>query len=205
MGGGYCVCLILNVFWEIISYSWNMSDHVYAITIFRYFSVIAFGCFIATEKRRLSYPILIVMQVCGIIWQVILCYRNARPIFMNYSWARVNFLSSFLVMPLMYYLLKYKVNTSIKITPLQILGKASYDIYLVQMFYYAFLNSYVGKHIASRGYHLLFNICICCVVGTLYYLIENPITRGICSKVKNHSSNKNFSAIINEINSISCK
>ena len=62
--------------------------------------------------------------------------------------------------------------------PLEILGKASYNIFLVQMVYYLVLNNI--SNLFSNQWLLLFtSIVVCTIGGIIFYYIETPVTRKI--------------------------
>ena len=130
---GAVLCLIITAIWELIQYSWGMDRFSYALLVFRYVSIIAFGCYIAIGKKKLNKTILLGMFLIGIIWQSLLNYLPLHPIFMNFEWARVNYLPSLFVMPIMYVLIKKFYGCNISCAFLQEFGKASFNIFLVQM------------------------------------------------------------------------
>ena len=76
-------------------------------------------------------------------------------------------------------LLLCKCNIRCKV--LELLGKASYNIFLVQMFYYCYVANVVYSVIHNRMLQLIINICICVLGGIIFYVIEVPITE----KIKN--------------------
>ena len=110
---GTILCFIFTAFWELLQYSWGMSDSVYRLVAFRYVSVIAWGTFIAIGKVQLKRTILIIMFIIGIIFQISLNYFSFNPVFMNYGWARVNYIASLFIMPIIYFILKNFNNCNI--------------------------------------------------------------------------------------------
>jgi len=180
---GVCICFLFTSLWEAVHYSWGAGD--YSLHIFRYVSLIAFGCFIAIGKTVLSRNLLFAMYFAGITWQIILCYFGIKPVFMNEAWAHVNYLSSLMVMPLVYVLIKNLSSNALPVPILQIMGKASYNIYLVQMVYYGCgLRSVAYGVISAVGVQLVFSVVFCCTIGIIFYLVENRITRFIIKKIK---------------------
>ena len=173
---GTCICFLFTALWEAVQYSWEMNDRTYALLIFRYVSVIACGCYIAIGHIRLNKKFLFMMFLTGIIWQSILCYIPICPPFMNLSWARVNYLSSLIVMPVVYVLIKKYYSSLFKLQIIQQIGKASYNIFLVQMIYYNCIANILYSKVKGTLMQLTVCIIICCCIGYLFYLVENKIT-----------------------------
>lgn len=186
---GVIICFVLTALWEMIQYCWGMDDQSYEIIAFRYISIIAFGCFIAIGKKELSKKILGLMFIIGLIWQAALNYIPLHPVFMNYVWARVNYLPSLLVMPVLYVLIRQFSGGKVNIPLLQEIGKASFNIFLVQrVFYGCGLAGVVYKIIDNMLLQLIVCICICLVGGYIFYIIEHRLT----SILVNFIRNKNY-------------
>lgn len=81
----------------------------------------------------------------------------------------------------LYHFLKDK-----KFGPITIVGKASFDIFLVQMIYYKFFSDIPEKLTSSTPLLLVIHIIVCVAVGIILYYIEKPVTKkitGIAVKV----------------------
>lgn len=193
---GFVICYIITGVWEAISYSCGIGNNWYRLLAFRYISLFAFGCFIAIGKKKLNGVVLTVMFIIGVVWQTLLNYVPLQPPFMNNAWARVNLYSSLFVLPIMYILIKKYSESGINVPVLQELGKASYNIFLVQMLFYGcgpaqIIYKLVGNEIAQFG------ICIlsCISIGYVYYRIENPITKIIVEKIHIYFGRKSITLI----------
>lgn len=183
---GVILCFLLTALWEMIQYCWGMDGQSYKIIAFRYISVIAFGCFIAIGKKKLSKTVLALMFSIGLIWQIALNYIPLHPIFMNYDWARVNYLPSLFVMPILYVLIRKFSDSKIKIFPLQEIGKASFNVFLVQMVFYGCGPAWVVyKTIDNMWIQLIICICVCLVGGYIFYIIEHRLTSILINCIKN--------------------
>lgn len=181
---GFLICFGLTAAWEAVSYTVNLGDKLYAIIVLRYISLFAFGCYIAIGKKKLNSIVLIILFVFGVIWQTLLNYIPLYPPLMNYSWARVNLYSSLFILPIMYVLIRKFNDTSKSIPIVKDCGKASYNIFLVQMVFYGCGSAQLVYKFISNGV-LQFIICFafCTTIGYLYYIIEKPITNKIISTV----------------------
>lgn len=181
---GMCSCFLFTAAWEAVQYSWGMDDRPYVLLVLRYVSVIAFGCYIAIGQVKLNKKVLCIMFLTGIVWQCSLCYVPLNPPFMNFSWARVNYLSSLIVMPIMYVLIRKFYFSSLKMPLIQQLGKASYNIFLVQMVYYYCVVSLVYEKIHGILLQIVISVITCCCLGCIFYSIEIKITEHIVRSVK---------------------
>lgn len=185
---GTVLCFIFTAFWEIVQCSWMVTDRPYAIIAFRYISIVAFGCYMAVGKVSLNKTALLSMFVIGVIWQTALNYIPLNPPLMNLSWARVNYLPSLLVVPVMYVLIKKFYGRCVSIPILQELGKASYNVFLTQMVFYGCGGAAV-TYMFVPGVFLQLLVCIvvCTVTGYIFYRIEKILTANIIDFVKKHN------------------
>ena len=81
-----------------------------------------------------------------------------------------------LVIPLMIWLLKYG---NLRFVPLEIIGKASYHIFLVQMAYYAGYYPILSDKLGKGPVLLLIGMAICLIIGIAFYLIDQPVQKAI--------------------------
>lgn len=182
---GVILCFVLTALWEMIQYCWGMDSQSYKIIAFRYISVIAFGCFIAIGKKKLNIRILGLMFFVGIIWQIALNYMPLYPVFMNFDWARVNYLSSLFIMPVLYVLIKKFYASEVSIFPLQEIGKASFNIFLVQMVFYGCgLAGVVYMIIDNIWIQLVLCIGVCLFGGYIFYKIEHKLTSFLIKRIR---------------------
>ena len=68
---------------------------------------------------------------------------------------------------------------------LETLGKASYNIYLVQMlFYWAFFDK-LHEIVAYRAWNLLLCFVICISIGMIFFWFERLLTKRVIQFIKN--------------------
>lgn len=179
---GVILFFVLTGLWEALLYLLNVSNLIYSHLIPRYFSLIAFGVFIAFSDNKLSRRILVLIFLTGFSWQTFLCYFSLNPpYFMNYAWARVNYLSSLMVIPIMYILIRHMNIFNVNMHLLECLGRASYNVYLTQMVIYAYGVGFIYKYVKDGYLQLLVIIALCCIFGYIFYLIENKTTKKLIS------------------------
>jgi peptidoglycan/LPS O-acetylase OafA/YrhL len=105
----------------------------------------------------------------------------------------------------MYVLLKKKSCKSINIPILKDLGKASYNVYLVQMTFYGCGPVLViYKYVDNKLCQLMLCIIACLILGYLFYLIEKQLSKLLSLFVERKMYFKfEISSLIKRINSIS--
>lgn len=79
------------------------------------------------------------------------------------------------MVPVFYYLLKL----NLRFPPLELAGKASYNIFLVQMVFYRFAASFFYNRISNRYVLYLLFVPICLGGGVVFYLVETPLTKSV--------------------------
>ena len=185
---GVLYCFLFTAIYEAGSYCLGLPSDVYRMLAFRYVSLFSFGCFIAIGKKRINRYMLTLLFLIGIVWQTALNYIPLHPILMNQDWARVNYLSSLFVFPVMYLLIPKATNSNLTLHPLQDVGKASYNIFLVQMFFYSSrLSASVYDSVKSRTLQLMLCILFCTLVGYLFYIFENRLTSRIIKAIRKNN------------------
>lgn len=177
---GVILCGVLNLTYEIMQRSYGMNAQCYRFLMFRYLLLIAFGCYLATEgKIKKAWLWGIISMLVGAIYIVTVSYLEYEPkIF--WHWKDTCVVAVLFIIPIIAFLIgKCK---KMKFAPLEFLGKASYNIFLVQMIYYMFFD-YKYNFNTTEIVHLLYNILVCVGIGILFYLVEAPITRYINEKI----------------------
>ena len=90
------------------------------------------------------------------------------------DWSVTSVLAALYIMPIFALAVEHG---KFHFAPLDLLGKASYDIFLLQILYHSFWVEHIYALIPQRPLQLLVNILICCAVGIAFHFIETPITR----------------------------
>lgn len=184
---GFLICFAVTGLYELISYCLGIPDELYKFIVFRYISTLSFGIFIAIGKKQFNHMGLLFLFVLGVLWQAALNYIPIAPIFMNHTWARVNYLSSIPAMLAMYILIKARIfdrAKQIHIPFIHTWGKASFNIYLTQMVVYGCgLSDVVYGNIPNSFVQLLVIVTICLAFGWAFYKLESRITNTMISKI----------------------
>jgi len=176
---GLITCFAINALYELLQRGYGMDGELYRLLLFRYIFVIGAGCYMASEKSKLSFKIGLPLCLLGGAFLLATDYLGYSPKIIIY-WKNTSFIACLYIVPIMFLLIKKVKN--FRFVPLEIIGKASYNIFLVQMVWYTVGSWYLEKFIQSRVFLLGANILVCIVGGVIFYYIETPITKWIIKK-----------------------
>lgn len=169
---GLLLCLAANFVYEVLHVAYMMPVACYRLLMFRYIFVLAAGCYLALDKKL---PIVLsLLMLCGgalFIWET--QHGGYQPRFLIH-WISTSFAASMLIVPVVWLIVRF---CKFGFWPLELLGKASYNIFLVQMLYYYSIAAEVYQKFESRKQQLLVSMAICVCVGVLYYFLETPLTK----------------------------
>ena len=172
---GLIICGGINITYEILQRVYGMNEVCYRMLMFRYVFVIAFGCYLAVGKEVIKFQYYIISLFLGLVFILVNSYLGYTPKIIIY-WTSTSIIASLWIMPIISYMIVRLGKIHCK--PLEILGKASYNIFLVQMVYYLVLNNI--SNLFSNQWLLLFtSIVVCTIGGIIFYYIETPVTRKI--------------------------
>ncbi len=194
---GVIICFLINGGYEIIQRSYGVSEGNYRLFLFRYIFLMAFGCYLYIGKSKPKKWVAIISMVIGVGWLVVYQYLKYQPKVIIY-WSGTCLLAALWIVPIAWLLLKSTRLNKVKCKPLEICGKASYNIFLTQMVFYISGVGAVYKYVENRAVQLILCLSINVVVGLVFYWIENKITTFIIHKVREKNY---FEEKINNISS----
>lgn len=178
---GLMICLGINGIYELLHTVYGMNEECYRLLVFRYIFVIAFGCYLnyADEEveatKKLFKKLLPVGSIVGIVFLWLYFYQGYQPMIIKH-WTGTSFLANMYILPIAYFLMR-KGKVRIKI--LELLGTASYNIFLVQMVYFAFGAPILHSFIQRRAVYNVIDVIVCLIAGVIFYYIEQPITNRV--------------------------
>lgn len=178
---GVLVCGIVNLSYEILKTAYGMNEGCYRLLIFRYILLISVGCYLASEEFILKKKALIGSFMMGAAFIVVYRYFSVQPVIFIY-WTGTSMMAGLFVVPMAILLILKFSNVRWKL--LEIFGKASYNIFIVQMMYYKYLHLYIKGRIPGLLGQLLVSMMICLSAGLIYYYIEFPCTKVVIKKIK---------------------
>ena len=114
------------------------------------------------------------ITVVGLLFIGLTTYGVYTPRIIT-SWTGTSFLASMWIVPMMVWMIQ---NVHIRCKALEVIGRATYNIFLVQMVYYsAYYPKLSGK--MSRSECLIVGIVICMSIGIVFYLLESRLTNAV--------------------------
>lgn len=181
---GLIGCFLANGLFELLKIAYGMNDYEYRLLVFRYVFIIAAGCYIALGNwQKISKGKQIVLSVIcvviGVGFSYLFSYTNYVPKVITY-WKTTSFLACLYLVPIFCVLLT-KVRLGFK--PLELIGKAAFNIMLVQKIYFIFLQK-TYEIIPNVGVHLFISILNCVTVGVIFYIFESKLTKYILGKLE---------------------
>ena len=182
--GGFIFCGLINLVFEVWCVIYKIDPEIYRVCILRYTFVIACGIFFYFEEKNFkknlkTFIILLLSGVIGFAYIFITSYTQYRErIFVN--WTTTSMMTTFWIFPLFFIL--YKALGKLPPSKLQVIGKASYHIFLTQMVYYCTIIPYrISSAVPSVWIFAAINIIICVAFGCVFYYFEYFITSRIIS------------------------
>lgn len=175
--GALIACFIANLTYELMRWAYAMNAECYRLLVFRYIFVVGAGIYTYKGYRLKRYTS-IIMVLAGAVYIFAVNFTYYHPVVLSF-WTNTNLISVMIVIPIMNWLLKYP-NISFK--PLELVGRASYHIFLVQMVYYLCYYSIITSKVTDRKAELFIGLIICILIGIGFYLIEKPITTKIINR-----------------------
>ena len=168
---GLVLCGVINFLYELLKQAYEMNDACYRLLIFRYTMLIAFGCYMAVGQKAIPFSCLVAGMALGMIYIVVFQYLHFTPLITVY-WTGTSFFASLLILPIAY----KAIPSNFQCGPLEIIGRASYDIFLVQMVYYNFAYLMYAA-VSCALLRILINIVFCTISGVAFHALETPITQ----------------------------
>jgi peptidoglycan/LPS O-acetylase OafA/YrhL len=182
---GVLICFFMNGMYEIVQNSYGMASGNYRLLVFRYIFLMSAGCYLHIGKKKPKLSVGIISMLLGACWLAAYCYWGYRPTFTSH-WSKTSFLGALWIVPIAWVLLKNSRLSRLKCTPLEEMGKASYNIFLTQMVFFAYGADTVYKIVPNRASQLFVFIFGNTLIGYIFYLVESKITNKISNICKAH-------------------
>ena len=201
---GMLICLGANAVYELLRWFYGMGDECYRLLLFRYILLLAVG--VCTYKGfRFTFVQALIITLVGAFFIAATVYLGYVPRIIT-SWTSTCFISVMWIIPFTSWIIQ---NCKLRFMPLEVIGKASYHIFLVQMVYYLGYYDKVGQFVSEKlglggivlgesalgklisghfGFenmaHLLLGMVICLLIGVLFYYLEKKLTGKLVRKLK---------------------
>lgn len=176
---GLIICCTLNVVFEFLQWAYGLNPNTYRLLSLRYILLISFGCYFGLGGK-LSKLAAACLFIIGVVSVYLNTYKGVSLFFIT-SWRSTSFLTSLLAVPVFYHLIKLELSCK----PLELLGKASYNIFLVQMVFFRFgVRHVISMFVSNPILHFVLCLMVCLVGGVVFYLVETPITKACIGAYK---------------------
>lgn len=193
---GLIICFLVTFIFELSKGAFGLSEGTYRLLVFRYIFVIGVGCYLFFLKERIKNGFKLNFKayvICGILTTIIGAtylvfsqYYGWEPLITNY-WTSTSFIASLLICFPISALLLF---ANIKFIPVDYIGKASFNIFLVQMVFYSTIAGSLYKRIDN----MMLNFAICfisiIIVGIVFYLIESILTKKLLHVINDEIEKK---------------
>lgn len=168
---GVLLCGLINLFFECAKTIGGMTVQCYRLMFFRYILLVAYGCYLASEKYVKNTKLAHLSMIAGILYIIKFRYSGATPVITN-LWPETSLFACLFIIPLSGSL----ILNNWRCKPLEWLGKASYHIYLMQTLYYFAFSEAIALLIDSRAIAFSVNILICVLFGVMFYIFETRLS-----------------------------
>lgn len=180
---GVVCCGIVNGLYEVLKYVYEMNESCYRMLVFRYILLIGFGCYLVIGKVKTRLWVSVCSCLLGFVFIIISKYMGYSIAIVQY-WSGTSFLAVLYVIPIVGRLLKSNLCRTFRCKFLERLGKASFDIFLVQMLYYWGIQPIFARIIENRIQLFAVSIFVCLLGGCVYFAIESRLTKYITGCVE---------------------
>lgn len=161
---GLWICGVLNIVFEFLQRAYQMEGALYRLLIFRYLFLIAFGTYLYLSSDRLSLKTNVILSCIGIAFLICTQFLEYKPLIFRY-WTSTSCVAVLPLLPMLQYFIDGK---DYRLPVLEIIGKASYQIFLVQMFLFNAAH-WLYDFFPSRIIHIPLML-IFCVGGGIYFI-----------------------------------
>ena len=194
----------INIAYEIIKEAFGMDESEYRFLIFRYLFVVACGVYACVygsgeksatdnadagttgDKKRIDKTFNAVLMGCcvalGAAFVYIFSYTSYQPRILTY-WSPTSVLPALYIVPVMFVIVRH---VKIKFAPLELIGKASFNIFLVQMIFYIYYGDLIGDRFPMGAAYAI-SVAGCVAAGVLFYLAESRLTKAVTGLIKKKS------------------
>ena len=180
---GVFICGGLVLTYEALKNAIGMTEDCYRLILIRYTLVIAVGCYLAIGKKRTKkqdvfvFIMLFLSMIIGAAYIVWVYYFGYNPVLTKY-WKETSIWASLFIIPPTVLIIG---GGKLKWAPLEFLGKASYHIFMLQMFYFKPMEAVYEKlnipFLTFPPIKVLTAYTICITAGILYYFLDNKLHR----------------------------
>lgn len=182
---GIAVAMMIQCAYELLTWLIKLDVSIYRLLIFRYFIFLYTGVvlFLAKQENKECCKKMRKLIPLGALYILLVGYLNWQPdiIFRYPTWYRSAAPVIFWTAPIAAYLIEndckilgwIKTNRicNIVLEKMQLIGKASYHIYIIQMLWFGLVISHINTESWMKLIVCVVSIVVCSLVGILYYYL----------------------------------
>lgn len=180
---GLWMIAVLNIVYELCRIRTGIPDNIENCLIFRYMFVLSSGIWLASEKY-VPHPLISAIGfIIGALFLYGVYYGGYQPVIFN-QWSWSSAIACLYTIPIVGIVIKK--GQGLHCGVLELLGKASFNIYLVQKVWYYMLITFYAQEGSGRFYilqRLALTYAVCIVIGLVFYKLESKSTKRIISAV----------------------
>jgi peptidoglycan/LPS O-acetylase OafA/YrhL len=180
---GLVIAFMATYAMEVLKIVYQMGENTYCLLIFRYTFIIAAGVYLASSHYKKRIIISLCALVVGTLFLVGTQYYGVEVPYIG-MWQRTSLFGCLFIAPIIGALINKCSNWHF--LPLEVVGKASYNIFLVQKVFYKEAGIFYEK-IPGTKLDFIATILICVGVGIVFYLVESPFTSWLVRNFKNYT------------------
>lgn len=174
--------LIITLSFELLKFVFDIPESGYRLLIFRHLFLIGFGTYLYiqySKKDKMDTRYWLLAPI-GAFFITATCYLGYKSQFFCY-WTGTCVISSMFIMPFV----GWTINalSSVQFRMFEMIGKASYNIFLVQQVWFWFgAQVILFPYIQNQFLRVVISCLICIITGVIYYKIESRITGKLIQK-----------------------
>ena len=162
--------------YEIIKVAWLLNEECYRLLVFRYIFIISYGCYLGMEERKHKWRTEFIVSSIGFLYLLSYFYWGLQPKIFIY-WTGSSCIATLFVLPFIRYVTQ---KANVHCAFVELCGRSSFNIFLVQMTYYAFEDIW-GIKTGNQYMDVGLIILVCIGLGILFYLLSEWLNKIILS------------------------
>ena len=168
-----------TLFYELLQRAFQMNVECYTNIFFRYTFLTACGCYCGLYSGvEKTWNLLCVLMIAiGFAFVILFNYTGYQTVIFQNYWKNTTVLPTLFVIPFVAFIIR-KANW--RFTPLELIGKASYHVFLIQkVFFYGMKSGFASLMVENRGLQIIMSVVICLTVGIAFYFAETFVRKRI--------------------------
>lgn len=175
---GILGCFLANLAYELLKNAVDMSGGAYRLIGLRYIFAVAMGCYIYLHRADLKGKKSVILCALGALYIWLVNYTSYEPRIFTF-WTATSMLAVLFIAPIFAAGLEWGKDWHFP--PIELLGKASYHIFLAQIIYYNYIAPLIYDAVKNKLLQLLISVTISLSLGIAYYFSYNKI-KSMCNK-----------------------